>query len=227
MSDTGLVAPGFSLIWAVQTGQSSVGPIGVALGVWVIIAPVQELWARTRNARARMAALRRVPLADWGKSTAHLGFGVVMIAISSITAWEVEDITILPPGESHAVAGVTITLRDVRQQRGENYLTTMAVVDIARNGRVLGRVNPERRFYPVARMPTTEAGILNGLWRDIYVVIGEPQDGGGWVVRTFIKPMANWIWGGAFLMALGGALSLLDRRYRSARNIGARKAVVG
>ena len=45
-------------------------------------------------------------------------------------------------------------------------------------------------------------------------MIGDKQDGGGWAVRTYVKPFANWIWAGAMLMALGGVLSLTDRRYR-------------
>jgi cytochrome c-type biogenesis protein CcmF len=65
-------------------------------------------------------------------------------------------------------------------------------------------------------MPTTEAAIDNGVFRDIYVVIGDPQDGGGYAIRTYVKPFANWIWGGAILMALGGLLSLSDRRLRVA-----------
>jgi cytochrome c-type biogenesis protein CcmF len=68
----------------------------------------------------------------------------------------------------------------------------------------------------VAQMPTTEAGIRNGILRDVYVVLGDPQTGGGWAVRTYIKPFANWVWGGAILMALGGFISLSDRRLRVA-----------
>jgi cytochrome c-type biogenesis protein CcmF len=69
-------------------------------------------------------------------------------------------------------------------------------------------------------MPTTEAGINNGFTRDVYVTLGDPQDNGGWAVRTWIKPFANWIWGGTIIMALGGALSLSDRRYRVAAGAG-------
>ena len=76
--------------------------------------------------------------------------------------------------------------------------------------------NPEKRFYTVAQMPTTEAAILNGVLRDLYVVIGDAQSGGGYTMRVYIKPFANWIWGGAMLMALGGFLSLTDRRLRMA-----------
>ena len=81
---------------------------------------------------------------------------------------------------------------------------------------------PEKRFYPVAGMPTTEAAIDYRLLRDVYVVIGDDQDDGGWVLRTYIKPFAGWIWAGCLIMALGGGLSLSDRRFRVAG--GARRA---
>jgi cytochrome c-type biogenesis protein CcmF len=72
-------------------------------------------------------------------------------------------------------------------------------------------------------MPTTEAGIRNGVLRDVYLVIGDPQNAGGWAVRTYIKPFANWIWGGAILMAIGGLISLSDRRLRVAAGATKRK----
>jgi cytochrome c-type biogenesis protein CcmF len=71
-------------------------------------------------------------------------------------------------------------------------------------------------------MPTTEAAIDYGVFRDLYLVIGDPQDGGGWAVRTYVKPFTNWIWAGSILMALGGTISLTDRRFRVAA--GARRA---
>ena len=35
-------------------------------------------------------------------------------------------------------------------------------------------------------------------------------------MRSYIKPFANWIWLGCIIMALGGLVSLSDRRYRVA-----------
>jgi cytochrome c-type biogenesis protein CcmF len=52
--------------------------------------------------------------------------------------------------------------------------------------------------------------------RDLYLVIGDAQKDGGYAVRSYIKPFANWLWGGSLLMALGGLISLTDRRYRLA-----------
>ena len=87
-------------------------------------------------------------------------------------------------------------------------------------------MRPEKRNYPVAQMPTTEAAIDYRFLRDVYLVIGDQQADGGWTVRTYIKPLANWIWAGAIIMALGGALSLSDRRFRVAAGAGRRANAV-
>jgi cytochrome c-type biogenesis protein CcmF len=140
--------------------------------------------------------------------------GVTIFGISAMTAWQQEDIRIADIGQRWEVGQFAFTLDDVREFEGPNYLTTMADMGVWRGDRQLGTLQPEKRFYPVANMPTTEAAIRNGILRDIYVVIGDPQESGGYAVRVYIKPFANWIWGGAILMALGGVLSLSDRRLR-------------
>nr|MBP6737148.1 heme lyase NrfEFG subunit NrfE [Paracoccaceae bacterium] len=116
-----------------------------------------------------------------------------------------------------------VTLKAVHEEPGPNYTTTMAEMVVSRGGRVVATLFPEKRVYPVQAMPTTEAAISNGFLDDVYLVIGDAQNGGGYAVRGYVKPFANWIWGGALLMALGGFLSLTDRRYRLAA--GARRAV--
>ncbi|QYX58357.1 heme lyase CcmF/NrfE family subunit [Roseovarius sp. SCSIO 43702] len=206
------------LVWVLQTGQSALGPIGLFLGAWLVSGAAVDLWSRTGRSgfRPRLGRLKRLPRADWGKSVAHAGLGVTMAGIAGLLAWEVEDIRVAQVGDTFDVAGYSVTLRDVQEVEGPNYRATRAEIALGRGDRAIGTVHPEKRVYPVAGMPTTEAGIDNGFLRDLYVVIGDAQAGGGWTVRTFIKPLANWIWGGAILMALGGALSLSDRRYRAA-----------
>ena len=96
------------------------------------------------------------------------------------------------------------------------------MIDVFRDGKFVATLAPEKRFYPVAQMPTTEAAIHQNLARDLYLVIGDEQTNGGWAIRTYIKAMTNWIWIGCAMMAFGGVLSLTDRRFRVAA--GARKA---
>ena len=210
-----------ALAFALQTGRTALGPIGLALGTWVVFGAAFDLWTRTGKGGARLRRLAGLPRADWGKAVAHAGMGITIFGVSALTAWESEDIRVAQIGDRYQVGIHEVELLDVRRERGPNYVTTKADLRIYRNGREIEVLSPEKRFYPVANMPTTEAAIKNGILRDVYLVIGDPQEDGGWAVRTFIKPFANWIWAGCIIMSLGGALSLSDRRYRVAA--GARK----
>ena len=216
-----------ALVFALQTGRSALGPVGVLLGVWVLCGALLDLAARTGRGgiAARLGRLARLPRADWGKAMAHGGLGVTVFAVSAMLAWKVEDIRVVQVGESFPLGAYEVTLADVQEVQGPNYRSTMAEMRVTRGGDEVAVLYPEKRFYPVQGMPTTEAAIDYGLLRDIYLVVGDPQDNGGWAVRSYIEPFANWLWGGAMLMALGGLLSLSDRRYRLAA--GARRVPAG
>jgi len=210
--------------YVMQTGRSLLGPVGLLLGTWIVVGTAIDLWSRTgRN--GSFARLFRLPRADWGKSIAHAGLGVTMLGVSGLMAWELEDISTVQIGESIEIGSYEVMLTEVKRVPGPNYVSTMASVDVLKNGSFVRTLYPEKRVYPVQAMPTTEAAIDNGFLRDVYVVIGDPQEDGGWALRSHVKPLANWIWGGSILMALGGIFSLTDRRYRVAA--GARKAPSG
>ena len=213
-----------ALTWVLQTGGSMLAPIGLALGVWLVAGTLTDLWMRggRRGIGARLNRIIRLPRADWGKALAHGGLGITIFAVSAMLGWSSEDIRVANLGESFEHNGYTITLTDVRREQGPNYVSSMGYVDIHRDGVLVAQLRPEKRIYPAAGMPTTEAAIDYGFTRDIYLALGDPQDGGGWALRTYVKPFANWLWGGAIIMALGGFMSLSDRRYRVAA--GARKA---
>ncbi len=206
------------LVWSMQTGRTALGPVGVVLGVWVVFGTLVDLWSRTGRGpiAGRLARLTRLPRADWGKSTAHAGLGITIFAVCAMLAWKVEDIRVVPEGGSYPIGAYQVTLTKVEQTQGPNYYTTLATMEVRRGDRLVATLQPEKRVYPVQAMPTTEAAIDYGFLRDIYLVIGDPQAGGGWAVRSYIEPFANWLWGGVLIMAFGGFLSLSDRRYRVA-----------
>ncbi|MCR8725464.1 heme lyase CcmF/NrfE family subunit [Frigidibacter sp. ROC022] len=209
--------------WVWGTGRSALAPVGAGLGVWLIGGALRDLWLRCGT--GGLSRLTRLPRADFGRALAHGGLGITIFGVAAITAWSVEDIRVVQEGESFTLGGYELTLVDVSQGQGPNYVTTKADVLVSRDGTEIAHLYPEKRVYPVAGMPTTEAAIRSRPFGDLYVVIGDAQADGGWAVRTHIKPFAMWIWGGAILMALGGLVSLLDRRYRVAA--GARKPVPG
>jgi cytochrome c-type biogenesis protein CcmF len=206
------------LIYAMQSGRSALGPIGAGLGAWVVFGAAVDLWTRAGRGGigSRLSRLGRMGRADWGKATAHSGLGVTIFAVAAMHAWAVEDIRVVRVGETFPVGPYEVLLKDVRDVQGPNYLSTTAEMVVTRGGDTVATLYPEKRVYPVQAMPTTEAAIDYGFARDIYLVIGDPQVGGGFAVRSYVKPFANWLWGGSALMALGGFFSLTDRRYRLA-----------
>lgn len=199
--------------WSVTSGRPMLALVSAGLGSWLVFGAATDLWQRAGRTPAR---LTRLPRADWGKAIAHAGLGVVFAAVGLLTAWQQEDIRILHTGEGFDMAGYHISLDAVEERPGPNYTATTATMTVRRGDRLVAVMHPEKRFYPVQGTPTTEAAIRNGLREDIYLVLGDPQANGGWAVRSYIKPFASWLWAGAGLMALGGALSLSDRRYRVA-----------
>ena len=208
-------------IWSIQTGQSLIGPIGVFLGSWIVMGTIIDLLSKLGNSRS-MGRLMFLPRADFGKFFAHFGLGVTMFAIAALSSWEKEDIRVVSIGSSWNVGSYDLKLDDVVEVRGPNYFSTMGIIPVSKEGSELITLRPEKRNYPIAQMPTTEAAIDYRISRDLYVVLGDQQSENAWTVRTYLKPFANWIWGGCAMMALGGILSLTDRRLRIAA--GSKKA---
>ena len=210
------------LIWSLQTGGRILAPIGLALSAWVILGALTDLLVRCRMIDIGFSAgLRRLinlTRADWGKTFAHIGLGLTIFGISAITAWETEDIRVAKIGEEFEVSGYTFIFEDVSKINGKNYTSDMGTISAFKNNKLVAILKPEKRFYPVQRMPTTEAGINSSLKRDLYIALGDFQDN-GWTVRTYVKPYAVWIWIGCLIMAFGGLLSMTDRRLRFASTI--------
>lgn len=216
-----------ALVWAIGTDRSLLAPVGTALGSWLILGSITELAVRSGRGplSARAGRFFRLPRADFGKAIAHAGFGVTTLGIALLLAWQVEDIRVANAGDTFKLGKYDVTLENISRISGPNYVAQKADIRVAVDGNHVVDLFPEKRFYPVAGTPTTEAAIRNGVFSDIYIVLGDAQADGGWALRSHIKPFANWIWAGAILMALGGALSLTDRRARV--RAGARKVQDG
>ncbi|RED11232.1 heme lyase CcmF/NrfE family subunit [Pontivivens insulae] len=205
-------------VWAIQTGGRMLAPIGAVLAAWILLGVVADLWQRAggagTNLSVKLRRLRGLPRADWGKAISHSGLGVMIWGVVALTGWQSEDIRAIAVGESFELSGYTFRLDSVERIEGPNYISDYGTITVFQQGAELTTLHPEKRFYPVQGMPTTEAGISSGAFRDLYVSLGDIQDDGRWAMWTWVKPFANWIWAGAIIMSLGGFMSLSDRRYR-------------
>ena len=219
--------PALRKVWWAAAAASVLGGVlmlgrpvlpAVALGVaaYIILGAFAELVSRAqlfrvpfRHSLARLGGLR---LSVWGAALGHAGLGVAVAGVAGM-ALATERIVLMHAGEAATVAGYTYTLQGLRDEAGPNFASRVATVQVTRDGAFVATLQPSRRSFPVQRQSTTEAAIhTNGL-ADLYVVLGEERDGGA-VMRLHHNPLAPWIWLGALVMAMGGGLSLLDRRLR-------------
>ncbi len=226
-----------ALVLVMQTGMRMLAPVGLALAAWLVLGALVDTAQRVKLGKVALGEtlrrLKNLPRADYGKLVAHAGMGVIFFGISAVTAWQSEVIRVAKPGDIFSISGPLATYQirfdRVRENvRGPNYFSTMGDFSVLKDGQVLARLHPEKRLYPVAGMPTTEAAISAGLTHDVYLVIGDKQkNANGYAVRAYVKPFATSLWIGALMLAFGGLLSLTDRRYRVAAGAARRRPLRG
>jgi cytochrome c-type biogenesis protein CcmF len=191
------------------------GAAGFALALWLIGGSATDLGRRLRwgkgGAKPALERLARIPAPTIGYLVAHAGLGVLLLGIAGVTAGQQEALAALAPGEQMRLGALTLTLDDVATVPGPDYIAERGLIRVEKDGVLIARMAPGRRFYPVQGRATTEAAIRTNILRDLYIVIGEGQ-GGRYAVHAYINPLAPLIWIGAAIAALGGAVSLLARR---------------
>lgn len=194
---------GVALGWlASTTGAGRVASaLGVALGGWAIAGTVTTVALRLRREGVR--ALGRRNLALW---IAHLGVGCFVLAVSVLRGGQVEREVALSVGQSQSVGGYTVTLRSLDRAAASNHDAVRARLLLQDpQGRPLGTLEPESRQYRTQEMTVSVPAIDHGLWRDVYVALGQEAAPGMWGLRLQYKPMMSWVWIG-FLLAGVGAL---------------------
>ncbi|HET7649793.1 MAG TPA: heme lyase CcmF/NrfE family subunit [Gammaproteobacteria bacterium] len=184
--------------------------VGIVLGSWAVLTALLEPWQRLRARRqGRHATL---PRAVMGMSLAHLGAGLLVLGITVTSLLGVEEDRVMAPGSSATVAGYQFRFDGVHTVQGPNYQAEQGVFQVTHNGDAFATMRPEKRKFSTT--VTTEAAIDPGLFRDLYVAMGNPLDNNAWSVRLQYKPMVRFIWLGGVFMMLGGILAASDRRYR-------------
>jgi len=189
--------------------------LGVVIALWVVLPMARDLWVKSRHADGRMAGLRRLSLSYWGMILGHLGIAVTIIGVTVVSNYAIERNVRMGVGDSAAVAGYTFTMTELASRRGPNYLADTAEIEVRRGDSQRSfTMTPEKRLYLARGMPMTQVALRPGLFRDLYVAMGEDLEDGSWAMRIQHKPFVRWLWLGALLMAAGGVLAVADRRYR-------------
>lgn len=196
----GGLVPSLMGTWTAMTG------LGVALAVWIAVSGVIQIAQRLKSGIP--------PASFWGMHLGHMGIAVFVFGVTMVGGFQEEQDVRMEPGDTVTVGGYQFKMLGVRDVPGPNYTATQGAFEVSQNGGSINMLYPEKRNYLSSTMPMTEAAIDTGFTRDVYVSLGEPLEGKAWAVRVYFKPFVDWIWGGCVLMALGGILAMLDRRYR-------------
>jgi cytochrome c-type biogenesis protein CcmF len=207
-----------ALTAAFSLGHIVAAALAMGLAIWLVAGSFAVLAYRCRLGqlalRKSWELASRTPRSVYGLVTAHAGLGFAIAGITSMTAWPDEAILMMRPGQTAAISGYDVQLVGIRPIEGPNYSAERAEFDVTSGGAFVAHLASERRFYPVREQQTTNAGIRTNLISNIYIALGEPDSKGSWAVRIYYHPLAPWIWLGGFTMALGGFISLADRRLR-------------
>ena len=190
--------------------------LGLLLAIWIVTTVFANLWERVRGTTGQLTTfqkLRTQSRSYYGMQVAHLGVAVFIVGVTLVTGYQLEQDVRMAPGETVSAGGYEFRFDGVRNVNGPNYIAGRAEITVSRNGQEIEKMFPEKRNYTASGNVMTETAIDSGLFRDLYVSLGEPVGGGAWTVRVYYKPFVGWIWGGALLMAIGGGLAVSDRRY--------------
>ncbi|MET4674716.1 MULTISPECIES: heme lyase CcmF/NrfE family subunit [unclassified Luteibacter] len=190
---------------------------GVAGATWVAVGTLSYVIKRWRE----MPRGRRYPAEMAGMLVAHTGVAVFLIGVMLSESLSVERDVRMAPGDTQSIAGYVFRFDGVHETQGPNWRADEGTVTIQRDGATLATVRPQKRTYSRGQVQT-ESAIDAGLFRDIYVALGEPMQvtdvEGAWALRLYYKPFVRWIWLGGLIMMLGGFLAAGDRRFRAKKS---------
>ncbi|TCT07601.1 heme lyase CcmF/NrfE family subunit [Aquabacter spiritensis] len=217
------LAAGFAVVAAVVTAAAEEGgpvlaPVVLAIAVFVIIGALTDIAERAGigrlPARVSLARLSGLPRSAFGTAIAHIGVGICLIGIVCESSWSLEKIAGLRLGDQMQIGTRTLTLDRLENRTGPNFSARVAVFSIRSGGVEQGTIEAAKRLFTARQSATTESGIRTFGFSQLYVAAGDEAPDGLLAVRATWKPLVTLIWLGAVVMALGGLLSLADRRLR-------------
>ena len=207
-----------AVLWALVHGGGTFAPLMIGVAAFVILGALTDLIDRAQLFRAPLATsysrARGLPRSIWGAAFAHAGLGIALIGIICETTWNSENISTMRPKDVVTVGGYQVRLDDVTQQQGPNYREAVTHFTVMLDGKTIGAMAPSKRSFSTRGMSTSEAALLTRGVSQLYISLGDSSADGSVAVRIYHKPMVLLIWLGPVLMALGGFLSLTDRRLR-------------
>ncbi|MGB1949222.1 MAG: heme lyase CcmF/NrfE family subunit [Marinobacter sp.] len=187
---------------------------GCFAAVWVSVATLWDLWDKSASRKGRLHGLKRQSRSYYGMVLGHLGMAITMAGATVVSNYGVERDVRMSPGDTAMVGDYQVEFIEIGDRRGRNFTAQYGTFEVTLDGDPVSVLYPEKRQYLVQTSVMTEAGIDAGLFRDVFVAVGERISDDAWAIRLQYKPLVRWLWLGSIFMAAGGFLAIADRRYR-------------
>jgi len=191
---------------------------GCFTAMWVAVATFWDLWDKSASRKGRWHGLRRQSRSYFGMVLGHLGLAITMAGATVVSNYGIERDVRMSPGDTASVGDYQVEFLEIGERQGRNFSAQYGSFEIFLDGESVAVLHPEKRQYLVQRSIMTEAGIDAGLFRDVFVAVGERISDDAWAIRLQYKPLVRWLWLGSLFMAAGGFLAIADRRYRVKAN---------
>jgi len=210
---------GLATTFAFEGTKAVLAPFGIGLAFFVMAGAITDMVERIDLRSLSIETIGRraagLPRSAWGTTVAHFALGVTLLGIVCGTTWSSERIVALKPTQTVSLSGYDLSFDGMVTKEGSNYRETAAHFTVRTGGTVIGVMEPSKRVFPSRDgMSTTEAALLTRGVSQLYLSLGDSNADGSIALRLYYKPFVLLIWLGAVVMALGGALSLSDRRLR-------------
>ena len=156
-----------------------------------------------RAGLGRLARRRR----RYGARLVHLGVVLIAVGVVGSSAYPQETEAALAPGARLGVRGYTLTYQGHVVEQEADRQSYTAVVTVSRGGRTLATLRPQKVYHWRAEQWVTETAIHATLARDLYLILAGLEADGTATFVVLINPLVAWLWIGAVLLLIGGALA--------------------
>jgi cytochrome c-type biogenesis protein CcmF len=184
--------------------------------LFVILTVLAEFYkgARAIAAKSSMNLLRAtVELTHrntrrYGGYLVHMGIVLMFIGFTG-HAFNQAEVKELNTGDTMRVGAYDLKMMDLQMGDNENYGWHRAIMQVSKNGEIIGTLKPEKRFYKASRQGTSEVGIRQRPNEDLYLNFGGMSDDNKRaVIQAYVFPLVSWIWIGG-LVLIGGTFICL------------------
>ncbi|MFB3922223.1 MAG: heme lyase CcmF/NrfE family subunit [Terriglobia bacterium] len=148
----------------------------------------------------------------YGGYVIHLGMVLLFVGFAG-QAFQTDVKGLMRQGDELRVKDYILRCRSIETGDTPNYAYERMVLEVSKNGRALGTLEPDRRFFKASQQPTSRVAIRSALSEDLYAVLaGQDAESGKSMVEIFVNPLVAWVWLGGFVVFFGTLLAMVPSR---------------